>query len=481
MEQIDIATIKKRSVAGVLALTSRTFLLQMISLFSFTLLSAFLSESAIGVYVVVAAIMRLVSFFSDFGLGAAIVQKKEQITDEDLQTAFTIQFIITGLIFLVFLVFYKSVAVFFNLSADGGLLLLALIFTLFLSSFKTIPSVLLERELKFGKLIIPQIAENIVFNGILVYLAFTGFGVASYTYSTLAASIIGIPIYYLISPWNLRIGIKKSSLKILLYGTTFQAKSILGTIKDDLMTTFLAKLLTFSQIGLIGWGQKWAFFPFRFIVDSVTKVTFSAYSRLQHDKKELRYFIEKSIFTTSVIMFPVSAGLIITSAKFISFIPSYDKWNGALISLTFFSLNAAVSSISNILVNVLDSTGHVKTTFKLMMIWTVMTWTLTPVLIYTIGYNGVSIASFMITLTVFYTIYLVKKIVNFSLLENILPQIFASGVMSVLVSLINYYFVSNIVLLFANIFFGITIYTVVLYLTSKNKLKEFIMLIISQK
>lgn len=78
-----------------------------------------------------------------------------------------------------------------------------------------------------------------------------------------------------------------------------------------------------------------------------------------------------------------------------------------------FSLNALVSSMSGILVNVLDATGRVKTTLKLMILWTILTWIFTWIGIFIFGYNGVAIASFIITLTIFITIRLVKEKFNF--------------------------------------------------------------------
>ena len=476
MNSEDASIVKARAVKGVLALTSRTLFLQLISLISFSLLSASLSPAAIGVYVAVTAIMRIVNFFTDFGLGAAIVQKKDNVTQDDLSTAFTIQVLITLLIFAIFFALRNYISSYFHLSTEGLLLLLVLIFTLFLSSFKTIPSVMLERNLHFSRVVIPQIAESLVFNILIVILAYRGLGVSSYTWSTLIASIIGIPFYYLVSPWKIKLGFSLSSMKVLLYGTAFQAKSILGTIKDDLLTTFLIKLLPFSQIGLIGWGQRWSFFSFRFFVDSVTKVTFSAYSRLQHDSSLLKSTIEKSLFATSLTMFPILAGLMLTSSYFIRFIPQYNKWEGAIFSLYFFCLNAAVSSLSNILVNVLDATGNIKTTLKLMVMWTLLTWTITPFFIYLFGYNGVAAASFIVTLTIFITVYLVKQIVKFDFFKSIYQPVVATMGMSVIVYIFNRFAVTNLFMLSGSILLGLIAYSAIIMLMAKKEIIEFVQL-----
>src|SRR5438046_6422720 len=91
MEEIDIALIKKKSLSGILALTSRTFILQIIAFGATFRLTVFLNPATFGIFFVVSAIISFLSYFSDIGLAAALIQKKERLTDQDLSTTFTIQ------------------------------------------------------------------------------------------------------------------------------------------------------------------------------------------------------------------------------------------------------------------------------------------------------------------------------------------------------------------------------------------------------
>src|SRR3989344_275892 len=319
MENLDIKTVSKRSVHGIFALASRTFLLQSFNFVTFLVISIILSAGELGIYTAVVAIQRVISFFTDFGLGAALVQKKEELKREDLKTAFTLQSAVTLAIFLIFFIFAGQIKSFFNLTDAGERLLIALVFTIFLSSFKTIPSILLERKINFSRLVIPQIGESIIFNVVLIVLVLNNFGIDSYTFAFLISSIVGIPLYYYVSPWKPGVGIHKASLSDLKFGVQFQAKNILATVKDDFLTVILVKFLPFNQIGYIGFAQKIAFFLYRYIVDSVTKVTFSSYSRLQENKEFLKLAIEKSLFFTSVIIFPLLSGLIVVSFYLIKY------------------------------------------------------------------------------------------------------------------------------------------------------------------
>ena len=471
MDELDIKTISKRSVQGVLALSSRTFLLQIVNFIAFLVISSILLPSELGIFVAVTAMQRVISFLTDFGLGAALIQKKDALTDQDVITSFTLQVVITGTVFLVVFLLREQIATFFRLDNSGELLLLSLVFTIFLSSFKTIPSILLERALQFNKLVIPQIVEQLTFTLIVLFLVLQGLGVISYAWAFLISALVSIPVYYKVSPWKIGLGLDRTSLHHLKFGGQFQAKNILATVKDDLLTVILTRFLTFTEIGYIGFAQRLAFFVFRYIVDSVTKVSFSTYSRLQDSKEHLKTAIEKSLFFVTLSMFPLLIGLMITGPYFIEYYPKWhEKYEPAVLTLIFFCLNALLSSVSSIFVNVLDATGRVKTTLKLMVLWTILTWTITPLAIQMYGYNGVAIASFLVSLTLGLTVYLLKQVVDFALIKSIFVPTIASLIMMVSVLLIETVFVRDVLTLGVAILFGGAIYGSIVYLLAKEQI-----------
>jgi O-antigen/teichoic acid export membrane protein len=475
MEELDLLALGKQSVHGVLALISQTFVLQLISTAALVIVLTILTPADVGVFVAVTALRRIIDFFTDFGFGAALVQKKEELTQEDISTTFTIQAGITFLIFLGSVLLQKQVGGFLKLNSQGIGLFLALVFSVFLSSFKTIPAILLERKIQFQKLVIPQVAESLVYNILLVVLVLKGFRVDSYSYAFLAAGLVGIPFYYYVSPWKIKIGISGKAFHNLKFGAQFQAKNILATIKDDLLTVILAKLLTFTQIGYIGFAQRIAFLPYRYVVDSVTKVTFSAYSRIQENTKVLKKAIEKSLFFVSAIMFPLLAGIVLVIPYFIQYFPKWhNKWEPAVISLIFFSINAAISSMSGLLINVLDATGRVRKTLVLMIIWTILTWILTPLFIYLFGYNGVAASSALVTLTIGYSIYLVRQIVHFDFGKIIFKPILATLIMGFTVYFYSHVFVKDLISLGFGVVIGGIIYLGFFYILAKKELHSII-------
>lgn len=478
MEEVDIAVIKQRSIKGIFALTSRTFIIQIIAFAANFILTIFLSPAVFGVFFVVSAAIAFLSYFSDIGLAAALIQKKDSITEEDLKTTFTIQQgLVIGIVILA-LILSVNIGKFYNFGSDGVLLFQALAISFFLSSLKTIPSIILERNLSFEKLVIPQIVETIFFNVVVVALAINGFGIASFTYAVLARGVSGLITMYIISPWRIRLGFSKASAsKLLSFGVPFQLNSLLALIKDDLFIAYLGKVLPIAQVGYIGFAQKWAFTPLRLIMDNVIRITFPSFSRLQDEKDVLKKGIEKSIFAASFLIFPSLLGLVILSSYFVNLIPKYIKWEPAIISLAFFSLNAALSSISTPLTNALNAIGKIKITLYLMVFWTLATWVLTPILIKIYGFNGVSFASALISLSVVIVIYLVRRYVKFDVLKATLYPFISSVFMGLVIYFLSPIFIKNIFSLILMILFGAVVYFSCVFVLAKKEIAENIQLI----
>lgn len=458
-QQLDIELIKRKAITGVVTFTLRTFFIQAFTFFATFILTILLAPEIFGIFFLVSAIINFFVYFSDVGLAAALIQMKEEPKRRDLVSTFTIQQLIIFTLVAAGLFFSSKIAVFYNLDAQGLLLLRVLIFSLILSSLKTIPSIILERKLDFTKLVIPQVAENIVFYTIAVVLAYKHFYIASFTWAVLVRGIVGLVIIYILSPWRPSLGINfQSARRLTTFGIPFQTNSILALLKDDLLTVFLGKILTFAQIGYIGWAQRWSLVPIRFIVDNVNKVTFPAYSRLQAQKHELGKAIEKSLFFVTYFVYPSIFGMVAIAPALLQVIPRYGKWEPALPILYFFAINALFSAVSTTFTNTLFALGKPKIILKFMIFWTTATWVLTLPLVMIYGYIGVGIASAIVAVSSVAIVYFVKKEVDVTVGKNIFGPLLMSIFMFAIVKYLALTFVSSILSLLFVVTIGAVIY-----------------------
>jgi len=471
MEELDIATVSKRSINGVFAFVSRSFVVQLINFIRDFILAILLLPAVYGIYYVVESFIAIISYFSDIGFAGALIQKKEALTDEELQTSFTVQLILTLGIVVIVLIFSPVIAGFLNFPKEGIFLLQAFVIAFFLSSLKTIPSVLLERNLEFGKFVIPQVVETIFYTGTVLFLAFQGYGIYSFIYAVLVRSIAGLITMYLIRPWKIGLAFSRPAISQLMrFGVPFQINSVLALVKDNLLIIFLGKVLPFAEVGYISFAQKWAFAPLRLVMDNIIRVTFSSFSRLQHDKEALGKAFEKSLTAGTMMIFPSLIGFLIIIPYFTDLIPRYSKWEPAYLSLVFFAINAFLAAVLVPLTNLLNAIGKIKITLYFMVTWTIMTWVLTPVFLSLMGFSGFPLVTALVNVSVIGVVLFAKRYVPFHVLRAIKAPLLATLCMAIVLYLLTRVLPTNFYTVAVLIIVGICLYTLALYIIAKEQI-----------
>jgi len=459
--EITLDTVKQRTIKGVVALTGRYFVLYAITIVSQGLLGALLTTSQFGIFGVVSAIVNFLVYFSDIGLAAALIQKKESIDKRDLRTTFTVQQILVLTLLTIIFVASPYIKRFYNLDQASIYLLYALGASFFMSSLKTIPSVLLERGLRFEKLAIANIIENIAYNICLVYFAWKGFGITSFTIAVLARGITGLVSLYIFQPWVPGFDIsRKSLIKLLKFGIPYQINTFIAVLKDDGLTLVLGKMMGVSALGILVWAQKWIQIPLRVVLDNVTRVTFPAFSRMQDDKDNLERSVTRSIFFTTVLVFPATVAIVLLFPVVTNIVPKYNQWLPAILPLTLLSINVFFAAVTTQLTNLLNAIGKIKITSFLMVMWTVLTWVFVPYLAKRFGVGGAAAGYAAVGLSSIIAIFVVKKFVNFSLTEGALKPFFASIVMGAAILIARSLLPQSLTSLLILIVTGIVVYFV---------------------
>lgn len=470
-KEFSYADIKKKTLRGAASILGRHVFINLIAFVASTILSAYLTPEEFGIFGIVTQIIALLIFFSDFGLAATLVQSKNEPTLEDYRTAFTIQQGLSWLIFLVTILIASSGLLAAKTGSVGNWILLSLGLSFPLASLKTISSIKLERELEFSKIVIPQIVEQLLFYPILVAGAVMGYGALSYVPAILTRSIGGVITMWLIKSWPIGLALSTQSLKRMMgFGLKFQLNDFLARIKDQLFFLVLSYYLPLAQFGYILWAKNWSSYPYNMTVQNVMSLTFPTFARLQHDYVLLRKAIEKSLYFISLAIFPILAGMCAFIFPLLAVFPVYQQWQPAAISLILFTISIASGAISTPITNALTAIGKISITLKLMTLWTLLTWILTPISIYYYGYNGVALAAFIISLTSVLPIIYLKRIIQISVIDQIWRQTVAAVGIVVIGVFGTEYWSQNQLWLGIGITLSGLVYCGLLLLLGKNKL-----------
>lgn len=444
---MDTKDISQKLTAGFISLTARRAALLLISFLTINvILARILPVYMIGIFDIANSILAFFAFFSDIGLAGALIQKRD-ISTEDLSTTFTIQEILAVIISTVVVLAAPTLANFYHLDPAAVNLIRALGLAFFLTSLKVIPSILLERELRFNPLVVVEIAEAITFNGLLIFLSINRFGIDSFTYAVLLRGGVGLVLIFIISPWKLRLGFQKASAKQLLnFGVPFQINSLLALLKDKLVPLVIARMVGPVGVGYITWSQNLAFMPLE-VMNIMTRITFPAFARLQDDQEMLKDTLEKSIFFTSLFFYPLLFGLLAIAPSLVTYIVS-AKWQSALPLIYLFALGAFWATLSSPFTNFLNAIGKIRITLYLMVMWTALEWLLSPLLTYFYGFYGVAIASALISFSSIIPIIIIKRIIDVRIIKNIYQPLVVAMVMAALAYIASNILVRNVLSLF---------------------------------
>ncbi len=476
----EIKNIKKKTFLSTLSLFFNSGYAAILGLVANLVLTIILSPKIFGIYITLLSTIAFLNYFSDIGLAASLIQKKE-IDDKDIKTVFTSQQVIIITLILIGFLLGPFVKQFYNLPKDGLILYYSLLIAFFISSLKTIPSIFLERKIEYQKIVYVQIFESTIFYLLVIFFVLLRFELKSFIIAVICRSFLGLVLIYILSPWKPQFGFDKSRFKQLVsFGLPFQASSFLALFKDDLIILYLGKAIGFEGVGYIGWAKKWAEAPIRIIMDNVNKVLFPTFSRLQHDKKKIGQGLEKVIFYQTLILTPIMMFSLQIMPKLVNLLPKYTKWIPALPLFNIFVLSSFLVIFYAPFINVFNALGKIKISFSFMAFWTIIMWLLTPVLTILFNYYGFPIVHLIISLTFPLVIFALKKIVLFRFLANIYPQIISSILMGGLILMINQYFLVNNLFLsvIVDCFLGAIIYFLLMrYLFKINLVESFFYLI----
>lgn len=473
MDEIDLQEIKHKTTKNVIFLSLRNIGIQSVSIIGFFLLTLLLGTGEVGLFAIVAESVSILGYFSDIGLAAALIQKKEEVKKEELQTTFTIQQILVFTSLVVIFFVYSRISITKSYGSKEFWIFISLCFSFAAASLKTIPSVLLERKLNFKLISTIDIIENASFYVFAVLFAFLGFGAYSYAIATFIRSILGLGLIYKFSYWPIGFSFHKDSIKSLFkYGIPFQLNSFISMAKDRLSNLFVAGIIGRDAFGILSWAQKASRIPLSFM-DAIMKITFPTFARLQDHKEFLKKSLERSIYFISLFVFPATAGIALIAPDLINFIPKYTKWVPAVLPLYFYAVNIAIASVTTPLTNAFNAVGKITLTTKFMVMWTVLTWIFFPILSIKFGYIGTAYATLLIGLSSFIVWFVAKKVFDIKIIKTILKPTIATLILIIFCLMFQLFNFNSLINIIGKFLISIFVYGLYHLIFSKEEITWF--------
>jgi len=474
MEEINLEEIKQKTTTSVVFLSLRNLGIQGVSMMGFFFLTILLGTGEVGLFAIVAESVGILGYFSDIGLASALIQQKDEVTKDELQTTFLIQQILVIVSLIVISFIFSKISVSKSYGSKETWIFISLCFAFFAASLKTIPSVLLERKLNFKLMSTIDIVENISFYLVAVIFAFFHFGAYSYAIATFIRSLLGLVLIYRFSSWPIGYTFSKTAAKRLFkYGIPFQLNSFIAMAKDRLSNLLVAGIIGRENFGILSWAQKGPRIPLSFM-DAIMRITFPTFSRLQDKAEILKRSLEKSLYFIALFVFPALAGIALIAPDIIKIIPKYTKWSPAILPLYLYTVSYAIAAITTPITNAFNAIGKITITTKLMIMWTILTWIFYPILSLKYGYIGTSYAALIVGSSSFIVWIIAQNIFKLNIFKVIFHPFISTLLVIISLLIVQQIPLTTLTLIFSKIIIGVLVYSIYHLTVCRNEINWFI-------
>lgn len=394
--------VKSLALRGFGALVVRTVGQRGLQMAGNILLARWLAPETFGIYAIVSFVVGMAGFLSDLGLGASLIQRREHLTERDLRTAFSLSLILNVVVVGTLWAVAGPLVRAYDLQAVNVLAVRMLAASILFSTFTVIPSIRMERELKFGRLSMADLSGQLVYVLIAVPLAFSyrhpnvsltraDDAVWCFVWATLASRVVHAVVVNISAWWRPRLGFDRGAMRAMLaFGLPYQLNGFVNAIKDNFVPTFIAFVAGTKAVGYVIWAVGMATNAL-FLLPIVSRVTFPAYARLQHDPPALKDAIEKSIKWVAATVFPTTLLLAALARQIVEHVYG-PKWFPGLTSFYLLCIPMMNAAYSTVIVSALYGLGRARTVLRLTLIWAVAGWAVGVPMTLWIGKDGFALA-----------------------------------------------------------------------------------------
>lgn len=302
------------------------------------ILARLLEPSDFGLISMALVFSGILDALVDLGFSSAIIQK-ETVTDTQKSTVFWLNLLIGFIFSSVVCGLSPLIESFFKMEGLGKIMMF-LSWSFFISSFATLQTALMQKDMNFKTLFQARLCSGIISGLIGIVLAFIGFRVWSLVVMTLSGWLINSCIIWFNASWRPRCVFKLDEVRDLWrYGWKMSLSTIISQIFKKIDTIVIGKLFSASSLGLYNRAQSLNNMVIQYSFSSIQSVMLPTLSKLQNDYHAMRNTVMKLI---NLICFlnAFFAGLMFVCADDLIILLYGEKWSG---SIEFFKILSVFS------------------------------------------------------------------------------------------------------------------------------------------
>ena len=279
---------------------------QLTSLLVFAILGVLLAPRDFGLVGMAMAWLSIVQSFSDLGLGAALIQRRE-IRSAHFSTVFLLNVAVgVGLTALGIALSWPAAWFFGEPALQPVAMALSLNFAI--TSLSAAQAAVAQRELRFRQLAVRDIAGSLIGGGAGIGLAAAGWGVWSLVAQSLITGLAAAVLIWPLSVWRPRIREYSGALlrEMWPYSSQLFLFNVFKSFVQNFDRLLLGHLLGTTAVGLYVFAYRLVVQPIATLVGAVGTYLFPYLSRLQSNPEALRRAYGDAMRGLAAVALPVA-------------------------------------------------------------------------------------------------------------------------------------------------------------------------------
>ena len=330
---------------------------QVVSWVTTILVARILTPEDYGIVGMAAAFISVVSLLNEFGVGITIVSLRD-LSDRVVAQLNSLSVILGVAGFLFCCAVAVPLGNFYGASEVVSVVIVMAI-GFVLTGFRTVPSALLQKELRFRVLALIDGLQVFVQAAFMVGVAFMGFG-----YWTLVAGGLVGTLVAMIATLVVRThSFAPPSLTALKEAMTFSRHIVVARlswcIQSNADSVIAGKVLGQAALGAYGMALSLAMVPLEKVAAVVNQVTTSLFAAVQKDSVALRRYFLSLTEGFSLVIFPATVGIALVAEEFVLLVLGV-KWAAVVPPLQVLAFYATFRAIQTLSPQVLFVTGGSK-------------------------------------------------------------------------------------------------------------------------
>jgi O-antigen/teichoic acid export membrane protein len=477
--------LKEKAVSGFKWTSFATIAVVSVQVIQLLVVSRYLAPKDFGLVAIVTTIIFFMRSFSDMGVSAAVIHKKE-ITDDQFSSLFWLNIFVGILLFIISIIFSFFIGKVFKED------ILKEIFLVIASTFLIIPfgalfQIILQKNFKFEVLAVQEISASIIGGFLTVIMAVYGYGYWSLIFGYMINTIVRTIVVFIRGRKYVQIKFLFDYIQIksfINFGLFQMGERSVNFLNERLDQLLIGYFLGPVQLGYYSFAYNLVSQPITVLNPIFTKVAFPLFAKLQDNKDLLKKTYLKLIKIITIINAPLLLGLLLEAPLLIPIFFG-SKWNNSILIIQILCIVSLFKVINNPTGSLILAVGKANIGFY----WNLAVMLLTIPFILIGAKLGsiyyISVSLIILQVIIQYPSYrvLIQKYINsklFEYFESCAKPISYTFFMIISIIAISFLKVSGLNLLILQTITGGVIYFITLYILEKDDIYEIKSLLIKK-